>query len=357
MNHFLKSLIGIVCTLAILSGLQARLPIGSNFSAQYAAAVDFTLTDPPHTTVSTPSLTNTAVILVMGQSNVAQYTNYVYTPAHAADIYQFLYSDGTIRQWVQPNYGPYGFVTHTGTTHGTTTMDGLSGPADLQIGMMVTGPGIPVNTTITAIGATDITLSNAATTSTTNTFEFALLVGTWFGELANGLIASGKFTRVIYCLTGIGGTLASQWAPAGIYNSVYTTALKRLRAAGLPITMVLTGQGETESLMGSPTNLAWAANWRQIVLQSRNFGYTGPWFFPIQTWINVTGSGFVGRADPTGITQAQQASIVDNSKGIYAGPNLDAFGNAYRYDGTHLNSTGGGAWANAWEGVIVAHSF
>lgn len=60
--------------------------------------------------------------------------------------------------------------THTGTTHSSTTVDSLSANvllAGWQVGMMITGAGIPANTVITSIasGGLSITISNAATAS------------------------------------------------------------------------------------------------------------------------------------------------------------------------------------------------
>jgi len=56
----------------------------------------------------------------------------------------------------------------TGDTHTSTLVDGLSSTAELEVGMSVTGAGIPALATIAAIpSATSITLSAAATATAT----------------------------------------------------------------------------------------------------------------------------------------------------------------------------------------------
>lgn len=57
-------------------------------------------------------------------------------------------------------------VTKTGDTHSNTTIDNIASTTGLQVGMAITGSGIPASTTIASIvSGTSITISNAATTS------------------------------------------------------------------------------------------------------------------------------------------------------------------------------------------------
>lgn len=59
------------------------------------------------------------------------------------------------------------FAAFTGDTHSNTTVDNLSSLAGLQVGEVISGTGIPLGTTISAVGASSITLSAAATASAT----------------------------------------------------------------------------------------------------------------------------------------------------------------------------------------------
>lgn len=58
-------------------------------------------------------------------------------------------------------------ASFTGDTHATTTIDNLSSPANLRLGLPVFGPGLERNTFITAIGSSSITLSQATKLSGT----------------------------------------------------------------------------------------------------------------------------------------------------------------------------------------------
>lgn len=61
-------------------------------------------------------------------------------------------------------------LTKTGNTNSSTTIDSLTSTTDLEVGMPITGSGIPINTVITSIDSNvAITISNPTTTSLTAT--------------------------------------------------------------------------------------------------------------------------------------------------------------------------------------------
>lgn len=77
------------------------------------------------------------------------------------------YDDGT------GTFAPFSLAI-SGTTHTSTSVDGISSTAQLQVGMSVTGTGIPTSTTIAAIVSNvAITLSAAATASATVTLTYS----------------------------------------------------------------------------------------------------------------------------------------------------------------------------------------
>jgi hypothetical protein len=92
------------------------------------------------------------------------------------------------------NARPTGF-TFTGNTHSNTTLDGVSSTANLNVGMWITGSGIPTGTIITAISGTSLTLSNAATSTLTGT-----TISPWGTELVF-IGAAGNYTDIrMQCL-------------------------------------------------------------------------------------------------------------------------------------------------------------
>ena len=63
---------------------------------------------------------------------------------------------------------PYTSVAFTGDTNSNTTVDAISSMNDISTGMSITGGSIPGNTTITVLGGSQVTISQAATTTTTS---------------------------------------------------------------------------------------------------------------------------------------------------------------------------------------------
>jgi hypothetical protein len=81
------------------------------------------------------------------------------------------------------------YSTQTGTLNATTTITGLT-TAGLNIGQTVYGTGIPALTTISTIaGPTSITISNAATTSGSQSLNFGASL--WSSMLTVNVIGSG----------------------------------------------------------------------------------------------------------------------------------------------------------------------
>lgn len=87
------------------------------------------------------------------------------TPQHTANAGQDCYYWATSTTQYLGRYSDL-FIPLTGTLNATINVTGLSSTANLNVGMYVSGPGIPLNTTIASIvSPTAITLSLAATTS------------------------------------------------------------------------------------------------------------------------------------------------------------------------------------------------
>lgn len=57
----------------------------------------------------------------------------------------------------------WNFLSKTGNTHSTTMIDGIASTALILVGMVVTGAGIPENTTVLSKGANSVLLSKSAT--------------------------------------------------------------------------------------------------------------------------------------------------------------------------------------------------
>jgi len=101
----------------------------------------------------------------------------------------------------------------TGNTHGTTTLDGLASVVGVTPGMTVTGPGIASGTYITAIAGSSVTLSQAASaTSTGVAINFS-----GGGSITVSANATATANGVTVNVTG-GTSAAPRWG-AGNFNT------------------------------------------------------------------------------------------------------------------------------------------
>ena len=62
----------------------------------------------------------------------------------------------------------------TGTLNSTTTITGISATGAITVGAAISGTGIPVGTTVTAISNTSITISQSSTVSGVETLSFSI---------------------------------------------------------------------------------------------------------------------------------------------------------------------------------------
>jgi hypothetical protein len=72
---------------------------------------------------------------------------------------------GTVKQYADWVANPAGFAITAATASSTTVTPVAAAMAQMSVGMAISGPGIPAGTFITAVGATTITISKAATTT------------------------------------------------------------------------------------------------------------------------------------------------------------------------------------------------
>lgn len=180
--------------------------------------------------------------------------------------------------------------------------------------------------------------------------------GSIWGEVGDKLIDGGVFDRIIFCNVSYGGIYARDVAPSGQCGHRIFLAFNVLRSLGiLPsrVDAVLSMLGESDSYDDTPT-ATFVARRLETVQASRNYGFTGKWFIPTETYSFGTMSTNVSTA---------QASLVDNGANIYAGPNIDAIDGSGRYtqEGTppgsgkvHLNNTGRAAASLAWYNTLAA---
>jgi hypothetical protein len=157
----------------------------------------------------------------------------------------------------------------------------------------------------------------------------------WAARLGDKLIAQGVYERVILAPISIGNTPISAWETGGFLNHRIIVLCKRLIATGLTPTMILQHHGESDAVLGT-TAAAYTASLNSAISTFRAYGVSAPYFIALAS----------GDSD----VRTGQATAVNNSAGVYAGPDADTV--TGRYDGLHWNASGADEHADLWVSTI-----
>lgn len=151
------------------------------------------------------------------------------------DNLEFIGSDGAL--------GPS--QTVTGTSHTSTTIDGIASTAGILVNSTCEGSGVPRSTYVTAVGANSVTLNQATTSSVTSTFFFNSgplkywdvgidLDGAWFPSITNIRVSGG----------GAGKTTAGIYIHAGSDVAMFDYFLSHIEINYCTTALLITGQVE-----------------------------------------------------------------------------------------------------------------
>ncbi len=220
---------GVALTLAhtILSGIQATNTITAdlnstttvtNMSSTASISPGQLVTGrgvPEDTTIlslsgSTMLLSKAATVSVSGTSLVISKSVFGTATAIAYDSTNGFYYTASTES---PTFSA---TTLTGNTNSNTTLNGLSSLSGLAVGMHITGTNIPANTYISAISASALTISNAATATGTGITFTAMPAHNYYVhkfDTANLTVSAAPWGNAVDFLTAGGGTDS---IPAGI---------------------------------------------------------------------------------------------------------------------------------------------
>lgn len=197
--------------------------------------------------------------------------------------------------------------------------------------------------------ATDVLLG----VSTTDTGTFC---ANHILRVADNLVTSAKFDRVVIAPVAVSGTNIIHWSPEsdalGLYRTIQSTYLKVLaqgfsvNTAGL-FFAVLWNQGESDQRDGT-TQLAYTNSFNAMKGAIQSYIPNCKIIVSRETW-------FVGAVSTA--VQNAQAAVVDNVT-VFAGGNLDSITATGRQaDNTHFNDTGAATAASLSASAIQAITF
>lgn len=179
--------------------------------------------------------------------------------------------------------------------------------------------------------------------------------GSYPAVIADNLINAGKFARVVIIGCAIGGGSSYDWSKQGSFSHRLVASMLYCREYGYPLTgpgdsgnwqmAVLHCCGTNDNPLGytAPQYTAYTNSCIQLL---RDYGFAGKVFIPEMSLQSGVTSATI---------QGAQAAIINNSLGIYVGPNFDQYtGATYRQvDNTHpttaLVTIMGSSWASTIE--------
>lgn len=142
--------------------------------------------------------------------------------------------------------------------------------------------------------------------------------------------------QVVVAAVAQGSSAVADWTPAGVHAQRLPAVLKTLRRQGLDVDAVVWHQGETEAWAGGDPN-SYTSHLRRWIASVRELGIRAPIFVCLTS---RDGQGVINPA----IRQAQ-AAVWNHDARVFAGPDTDSLGEAFRIDGVHFNAHGLEAFA------------
>jgi hypothetical protein len=165
--------------------------------------------------------------------------------------------------------------------------------------------------------------------------------------LGTKLVRSGLYRTVILIPVAVGGSAVRRWAEGGDLNAAMLAAIQGAKAR-YTITGVLLDQGAADFALRTP-EAQYRSDLASLIDALRSEGVRAPFFI---TRCSVGGADWT--ADNP-VARAQ-ASLADDQRGIFDGPNTDRDVTPFdRYDGDHFSASGQEKYADAWIALLRAH--
>jgi Carbohydrate esterase, sialic acid-specific acetylesterase len=163
-------------------------------------------------------------------------------------------------------------------------------------------------------------------------------------RLGDLLVRRGLYDRVLLVPIAYGGTFAVEWAPQGRMHPRLKRALKMLARRRMSLTHVLWQEGEAEAAASDVDAKTWIAHFNAVADTIRAATH-GVAIYVAQCTIC--------RNAPNEIVRAAQRNVVDPSRKIFAGPDLDVIGIEDRWDECHFSTSGLNRAAELWLKAIT----
>jgi hypothetical protein len=169
-------------------------------------------------------------------------------------------------------------------------------------------------------------------------------------RVADMLIDSGIYKKVIIVPCGIGSTSVQCWAEGGCKIQLQKT-LDYLKKDNIKLTQIFWDQGETDNV-DKTTKIEYKTRLKTIIKFIRDQHVDAPFFSSITSYCSFGNDNPMGI--DTNITQAQY-EVIREVNNVKQGPNTDSLNLAYyRFDYLHFTEKGLDKLAYGWYKSIKA---
>jgi hypothetical protein len=175
--------------------------------------------------------------------------------------------------------------------------------------------------------------------------------GEYWTLLANILLSSQAFDRVVLAPVAVAATEVSRWARGGDLNALLVNASADLRTQNYRVTHVLWHQGESDLWHGTSES-EYAARFLTVVDTLRVQDIKAPIFVSVATkCLSLTAFS------PDNAVARAQLLLPNSERKIFGGVNSDTIiGELDRFDDCHLSASGQHKIAAAWAQTIMKNA-
>jgi hypothetical protein len=172
--------------------------------------------------------------------------------------------------------------------------------------------------------------------------------GNFLTLLGDKLMARGKWDRVILVNLAVGGSQISWWADGALADRL-PKAIARLHDAGLPVTAVLLGIGESDHQIKT-AKADWMRSFNLVVDHARASGlpHDVPWFVAQESLLPSFGQRLISED-----VRSAQRGVVDRRNNVHPGPDIDEIPQVHRM--SHWSDSGADMSAEKWLQALEAY--
>ena len=168
--------------------------------------------------------------------------------------------------------------------------------------------------------------------------------GSVWSRMADGLVASGVYDKVLLVPFSVGSTLVKNWASGELSVSL-AQMIRDATANGIAFTHVLWHQGEADRTTDKES---YRKSFLRLVDNIHNVGVNAPVFMSLGTicWYGQGGN-------PNKELAKLQVEISESRDDVYLGPNTDRFDRVKdRHDGCHFSDSAMDKIAEEWVSIL-----